>query len=133
MVLDVDVEDGAYAVPPVAGTGLKIGDHRVDGPAGHPAEAREAAEAEARAVFDAARRRLADPDGYRIVGARTCYYTMTDDERFLVERDGDAVVVSACSGHGFKFGPLVGERVAAALEAGEDGAALASWARGEGP
>jgi sarcosine oxidase len=42
----------------------------------------------------------------------TCLYTNTDDERFILERHGRIVVGSACSGHGFKFAPAVGERLA---------------------
>jgi sarcosine oxidase len=42
----------------------------------------------------------------------TCLYTRTDDERFLLERHGRIVVGSACSGHGFKFAPAVGKRLA---------------------
>jgi sarcosine oxidase len=42
----------------------------------------------------------------------TCLYTTTDDERFVLERHGRIVVGSACSGHGFKFAPVVGERLA---------------------
>ncbi len=42
----------------------------------------------------------------------TCLYTNTDDERFILERRGRVVVGSACSGHGFKFAPVVGERLA---------------------
>ncbi len=43
----------------------------------------------------------------------TCFYTNTDDERFILERRGDVVIGSACSGHAFKFAPAVGERLAA--------------------
>jgi sarcosine oxidase len=43
----------------------------------------------------------------------TCLYTNTDDERFVLERHGRIVVGSACSGHGFKFAPAIGERLAA--------------------
>lgn len=42
----------------------------------------------------------------------TCLYTNTADERFVLERHGRIVVGSACSGHGFKFAPVVGERLA---------------------
>jgi sarcosine oxidase len=51
------------------------------------------------------------------VTAATCLYTTTPDERFVVERHGPLVVVSACSGHGFKFTPLIG-RMAADLALG---------------
>jgi sarcosine oxidase len=47
------------------------------------------------------------------VGAETCLYTSTDDESFVLERRGRVVVGSACSGHGFKFAPAVGRRLAA--------------------
>jgi sarcosine oxidase len=44
--------------------------------------------------------------------AETCMYTNTSDESFILERHGPIVVGSACSGHGFKFAPLIGERLA---------------------
>lgn len=43
----------------------------------------------------------------------TCMYTTTPDERFVLERRGRVVIGSACSGHGFKFAPAIGERLAA--------------------
>jgi len=42
----------------------------------------------------------------------TCLYTTTPTEDFLLERRGPVVVGSACSGHGFKFTPLVGRILA---------------------
>jgi sarcosine oxidase len=54
--------------------------------------------------------RLADPDP---VGAETCMYTTTPDQSFILERRGRIVVGSPCSGHGFKFAPAIGERLAA--------------------
>ena len=49
--------------------------------------------------------------------AETCFYTSTANEEFVLERRGRVVVGSACSGHGFKFAPAVGRRLAAlALE-----------------
>ncbi len=43
----------------------------------------------------------------------TCLYTNTKDESFVLERRGRIVVGSACSGHGFKFAPVVGRQLAA--------------------
>lgn len=48
----------------------------------------------------------------RPAGAETCLYTTTADESFVLERRGRVVVGSACSGHGFKFAPAVGLRLA---------------------
>jgi sarcosine oxidase len=47
------------------------------------------------------------------VAAETCMYTTTADERFILERRGRVVIGSPCSGHGFKFAPAIGERLAA--------------------
>jgi len=44
--------------------------------------------------------------------ATTCLYTNGPKTAFFVERQGPIVVASACSGHGFKFAPLIGRRLA---------------------
>ena len=51
------------------------------------------------------------------VDAETCLYTNTDDESFVLERNGAVVIGSPCSGHGFKFAPFVGEKLADLAEA----------------
>lgn len=57
----------------------------------------------------AARYTAAEPEP---VATETCIYTNTPDEHFVLERHGAIVVGSACSGHGFKFAPLIGQRLA---------------------
>jgi sarcosine oxidase len=54
--------------------------------------------------------RLDDPAP---TAAETCMYTTTGDETFVLERRGRIVVGSPCSGHGFKFAPAIGGRLAA--------------------
>jgi sarcosine oxidase len=54
----------------------------------------------------------------RPLKTETCLYTTTPDEDFVIDRIGPLVVASPCSGHGFKFAPLVGE-VLADLATGE--------------
>lgn len=47
--------------------------------------------------------------------AKTCLYTMTPDEDFIIDRLPDlpdVVVASPCSGHGFKFAPVIGDILA---------------------
>jgi sarcosine oxidase len=41
-----------------------------------------------------------------------CLYTTTPDESFVLERVGPVVIGSPCSGHGFKFTPLIGRQLA---------------------
>lgn len=46
---------------------------------------------------------------------KTCIYTMTPDEDFIIDRLPDApqiVIASPCSGHGFKFASVMGEILA---------------------
>ena len=47
-----------------------------------------------------------------LVRAATCMYTMTKDGHFLLDKHPDndnVILISACSGHGFKFCPVIGE------------------------
>ena len=56
-----------------------------------------------------------------LLEAKTCLYTMTPDGDFLIDRLPGApqiLVASPCSGHGFKFAPVVGEVLADLATAG---------------
>ena len=49
-----------------------------------------------------------------LAAASVCLYTNTPDGHFVIGRHPEAeqaLVVSACSGHGFKFAPVIGEIV----------------------
>jgi sarcosine oxidase len=90
--------------------GLKVGAHHC----GPEADANAPGEPEPeliRRITAWARQtyRLAEPDA---VGAETCMYTTTPDQSFILERRGRVVVGSPCSGHGFKFAPAIGQRLA---------------------
>ena len=110
---------------PAAGgaPGVKVAAH-IPGPAVDPADGPftvdPALEGEAAGYV---RDRLPglDPAG---LAAETCLYTMTTDEDFLLDRAGPLVVGGGCSGHAFKFGPLLGEFLAVlALGPGHPGPA----------
>lgn len=131
MLLEIDRDEGFYAVPPVDGYHLKIGDHRVDGPGADPDVNRIPREDEAARILAAAKRRFTAFADYHIVEAKTCFYTVTTDERFRIEAQDRALILSCCSGHGFKFGPLVGERVVEHLDGKVAVSKLQSWAAGE--
>lgn len=49
----------------------------------------------------------------------TCLYTTLPGEDFLIDRAGPVVVASPCSGHGFKFAPLLGAMIADCVEDGD--------------
>ena len=58
---------------------------------------------------------------------------MTDDERFVAHREDRVLALSPCSGHGFKFSALIGERVGQLLDEQADFPSFASWLAGELP
>lgn len=95
--------------------GLKVGAHHAGAEADPGTEAApDPAIVERIAAWVGDRFPDIDPEP---VEAQTCLYTTTADESFILERRGRVVVGSACSGHGFKFAPAVGRRLAAlALE-----------------
>lgn len=108
---ELDVQEGRsfYALE-APGVGLKAGLHQ----SGAPTDPDDTAEPDAHlleivSAWVARRFPFVDP---KPVAAETCIYTTTSDDRFVLERHGRIVVGSACSGHGFKFAPAIGELVA---------------------
>jgi sarcosine oxidase len=97
--------------------GLKVGAHH-EGPEADPNETGEPEPHLIEQITSWAREtyRLAEPDP---VAAETCLYTTTPGQTFILERRGRLVIGSACSGHGFKFAPAIGERLAALAVTGE--------------
>jgi sarcosine oxidase subunit beta len=133
MLLDIGTEDGFYAVPPVAGTPLKIGDHRFSATA-DPDGPRAVSPAEVEGILGLARGRIRDLDSYRLLSAGACWYDVEPQERFVVEPLAPhAIVMSGFSGHGFKFGALLGLAVAHAAADSAVMAALPGWAAGRAP
>jgi sarcosine oxidase len=101
---------GTYALA-APNVGLKIGRHK----SGTPSDPDEDGQPDPDIVAQVAevvaeRFPAADPQPLK---TETCFYTNTDDDRFILERHGRIVVGSACSGHSFKFAPATGKRLAA--------------------
>jgi sarcosine oxidase len=110
------VGQSAYALA-APGVGLKAGLHH-SGPVTDPDDEPRPDDRVAAWISTWAARRYLGLEGQ--LGSETCLYTNTADEGFVLERHGRVVVGSACSGHGFKFAPLVGRTLAAlALEAAD--------------
>jgi sarcosine oxidase len=104
-----------YGFPDDGANGVKVAKHHhadenVD-PDRCAREVSAADEAMIRAVLVA---HLPAANGRRLA-ATTCLYTMTPDGDFILDRlPGHAaiIVASPCSGHGFKFAPVIGEILA---------------------
>jgi sarcosine oxidase len=91
--------------------GLKAGAH-MSGAEADPDESGEPDAALLARISDWVARTYPDA-GAEPVRAETCMYTNTEDEHFILERRGRVVIGSPCSGHGFKFAPACGQRLAA--------------------
>jgi sarcosine oxidase len=116
-IVDLNAETGGHGMyslyDPVHG--LKAGAHHA-GAEADPDEVGEPDPAIVERIASWVRERFPDVDP-EPVEAQACLYTTTQDQSFILERRDRVVVGSACSGHGFKFAPAVGRRLAAlALE-----------------
>jgi sarcosine oxidase len=100
--------DSVYALP--SPEGLKVGVHRT-GPPTDPDEEGVVDPEAVRCAADWVAEHV-EGAGPSPVRTETCLYTNMPDESFVVERQGRVVVGSPCSGHGFKFAPLVGRELA---------------------
>jgi sarcosine oxidase len=113
-VFSVDRPDGLmFGIPDAAGNGFKAG---IDaGPVWDPATPpTPATEAEINALVELMTGYVPGLEA-DVAEAASCLYTMTADRRFLLGRlpgQPSVMVAAACSGHGFKFGPAVGEAIA---------------------
>ncbi|WP_386430429.1 N-methyl-L-tryptophan oxidase [Streptomyces polygonati] len=120
-----------YGLPPWrAGGGVRVGFHNrqlsqtdMDAPRQPPTNA------ELHDVWKSVSRLL---PGLRPEGSGTaCVYTMTADESFFVARSSEfrnVAYVSACSGHGFKFAPALGEAMAELVVDGRTSVDISAFA-----
>jgi sarcosine oxidase len=112
-----------YGLPAFGRPGVKVAQHVTAG-AGDPLDPGAVGPAPQRLarVAEFARAQFAVPVLAQ-VGEETCLYGVAPQERFTIAaapHDPRIVAVAACSGHGFKFAPLVGQ---AAVELLLDGVA----------
>jgi sarcosine oxidase len=113
-------DDGeVFATFPALGPGVKCGMHHSGSATTPDTVDREVSYPEdeaARVMLD----KVMPGAGGPLVESRVCLYTNTPDRHFLIDwvNPGRVLVVSPCSGHGFKFAPAIGE-LAAALALGE--------------
>lgn len=106
------IDEGYYGFPPRGGA-VKIADHgkgrvvKPDAPREPPTQDEID---DAREWLTVRIPRLADAP---LVRWRVCLYDNAPGDRFIVEKRGRIVVCAGLSGHGFKFGPALGARLAA--------------------
>jgi sarcosine oxidase len=107
--------DSVFYGFPADATGVKIAKHHHLDEAVDPDHcARTVSAADAAVIRSVLKAHLPDADG-PLAAARTCLYTMAPDGDFILDRLPTCpriIVASPCSGHGFKFAPIIGEILA---------------------
>ena len=93
------------------GEGVKLGAHHSGDVVIDPDQPWEANPEARTRLLDYAREWIPGVEPVAVSSA-TCLYTSTPNEDFVIDRVGPVVICSPCSGHGFKFAPIVGELVA---------------------
>ncbi len=111
-----DAPDAVYYGFPEHGVaGFKIGKYHHRGQAADPdALDRECHPEDEAALRGEVARHFPLANG-ALVRSAACMFTNTPDEHFIIDRHPGApavLIVSPCSGHGFKFCPVIGEIVA---------------------
>jgi glycine/D-amino acid oxidase-like deaminating enzyme len=129
-MLDLGGPRGMYLAPPAHGRGFKIGCGAYNRPCGLDEDAAPRP-GDGPALLAYYRDRFRLWEQFRVLGLRMCRYANEPDQRFILRRDQAAWVLTGCSGHGFKFGPLMGEALAAASLGHVAATDLAAWAAGE--
>jgi len=117
-ILDPGGPIDGYILPPVAGTGLKFGAgiHKYKAKPDTDRTAKAGEGETLRDYFSPPFCRIKD---YRVDDVVTCAYTFTSDEHFFATSEDRATIVSACSGHGYKFGAVVGQKLAEGIVDGD--------------
>lgn len=109
-----DADTFFYGVPYDPTLGLKVSIHHWGTFVDPDTVERDVGEAEVERVRTFLQRRMPAANG-ELVDAKVCLYTNARDETFIIDRHPAAPGVayaSACSGHGFKFAPVIGEILA---------------------
>jgi sarcosine oxidase len=108
-------QDGYFYGFPADAEGVKVAKHHHLDETADPEQVNRVVSAADEAVIrSAVKAHLPDADG-PLRAARTCLYTMASDGDFIIDRlpgHPQIVVASPCSGHGFKFAPVIGEILA---------------------
>jgi sarcosine oxidase len=103
--------------PLLGGPGFKLALHAQGDPADPDHVDRRVRDSELESLIAFARERIPDAcrDRDPVALARVCLYTSTPDQHFLIDHHPahrNVILVSACSGHGFKLAPVMGDAAA---------------------
>ena len=132
MILNMDPDRAFFIAPPFGSAEeIKMVEHRLS-LSGHPDDDRTITPEEAKSVFELCAPYLVAPEDYAVKAAHAAYYTVESRKRLIVEPLAPrAWVMTGDSGHGFKFGPLLGEMIADTLDETISPQEIVAWAAGQ--
>jgi sarcosine oxidase len=110
-----------YGFPVIGNSGLKIAKHHHLDETVDPDDYNRTLSTEDEAAIRNAIADYLPAANGPLLSAKTCLYTMSSDGDFIVDRmpgEPQIVVASPCSGHGFKFAPVLGAAIADLVTAG---------------
>src|SRR5438132_7420096 len=104
-----------YGFPPFGDAGIKVAKHHHRDETVDPEDCDRSVSAADEALIRAALAEFLPAANGQRLAAKTCLYTAMPDGDFLIDRlpgSPQVIVASPCSGHGFKFAPVIGEILA---------------------
>lgn len=121
LAVDHDLKGAWYGFPYLSGpqfpgpAGLKFALHYPADETNPDYVNREVSNSELQSLIDAAGKYFSPATG-KVVAVKTCLYTNTPDENFIIDRlpgyEENILIACGFSGHGFKFASVVGEILA---------------------
>ena len=125
-------KQGIYGFPAIDGPrgGMKIATEQYEATTTAAAVERAVSDEEKRAMYEGYVAPYIAGVSNRCLRAMSCLYTVTPDFGFVIDTHPDSkrvIIVSPCSGHGFKHSPAIGEALADLAIDGATAADLAAF------
>ncbi len=116
----IDTENGCYyGFPEIDYLGMKVAEHSGGSPVADPTQLDRECNRDELLGTEAFIDSYLNFTRRRLVHHSVCMYSMSRDGHFIIDRhpDSDQVVFAAgMSGHGFKFAPIIGDRLVGLLK-----------------
>ncbi|QEG34093.1 N-methyl-L-tryptophan oxidase [Bythopirellula goksoeyrii] len=113
-----------YGFPLIGSQGIKLAKHSGGQRVENPLQVNKSIDAEDEKNIDGFRSLYLPDVTNQLLEHQTCFYTMSPDDHFIVDRHPQAnnvVFAAGMSGHGFKFSPVLGQALAdLSLDGGTD-------------
>ncbi len=115
--LGMDENDIYYGLPEYNQPGIKAAKHLTEADAINPDHPSQSNEHDLQAVLALLNQRLTVPIK-SVLSYEPCLYTLTPTHNFIIDRhpeNSQVVIAAGFSGHGFKFAPVTGHKLAALI------------------